>query len=346
MTRPVHEIGDLSDAALQAINAFRPEVDERFYTEPLSVEMPKYAARLGNAAITLAHAEDNLAGSFKWRGAFFGMQHLVENGADDILVPSAGNHARGAILAAKHFRRHLTVVVPVSAPPAKRSKLKELWPGGKLDLRVIGQEFNESLDWALEQSERHGREILHPFDDINVVSGQGTVIDDVLGKSPDTKHVVIPVGGGGLLAGAARRLKRLKREDITIHAIEAPGSNSLSKSLAKHEIQAAERPNPSYGGLAVRQIGRIAFHEAINYQNLHVHTASKDSLRRVIADYEQDRHEWLRTGIDSLEPTSLVAVAGLEKVLLTDPEGQITVIATGRNESLQPLPTESYSLPI
>lgn len=333
------------DEALAIIDAHRRTVDDHFSVETLETEFPTFARNLGSDAVYLAHAEDNEAGAFKWRGAFVGAHELANQGYDAMVVPSAGNHARGAILAGKALGMSVHVVVPHSAPPAKREQLAGLWPDPRLSVHTVGQSFDESLAWAFAHPQ-YGR-LLHPYDNPNVVAGQGTLVDDILDEHDDTQHIVVPVGGGGLLAGVLSRLQERDREDIHVHAVEAPGSNSLSLSLHHRERMAAEQPNARFGGSAVRFSGEHARREASSYPNFHLHTVDEDAVDDVIDDYQQDRKELLRRATPNLEPTSLVAVAGLTQVVRAFPDDKIVVVGTGKNDSLRPTNlTSSYRVPM
>jgi threonine dehydratase len=322
------------DEALAIIDAHRDTVDDHFSVDRLSDEFPRYARWLGHEGVYLAHAEDNLAGAFKWRGAFAGAQQLREQGSERLIVPSAGNHARGAILAAKALDMAVHVIVPTSAPPAKKEQLRELWESPKVSLHTVGRTFDDSLAWAYEHP-GYGT-LLHPYDNTYVAAGQGTLVDDILAVRSDTQHIVVPVGGGGLLGGVLGRLNELGRNDIRVHAVEAPGSNSLSSSMINGEVTAATQPNQRFGGSAVRYTGMHALHLCIGYSNLELHHVSEETIDIVIDDYQQDRTELLRHSTPNFEPTTLVAVAGLIEITADNPSEVITVVGTGQNDVLRP----------
>src|SRR5690606_5864078 len=129
---------------------------------------------------------------------------------------------------------------------------------------AYAKELSGNLDGAL----------LHPYDDEFVVAGQGTVADDLLLLRPDVTHLLVPVGGGGLKAGVLNRLQELGRDDIRVTAVQAPGSNSLGRSLLeaqngkknkKAEVFEAEAPNQLFGGSAVKFVGEHALQSALKY---------------------------------------------------------------------------------
>lgn len=333
------------DEALEIIDAHRKAVDEHFSVEQPEREFPTLSRQLGGSGVYVARAEDNLVGAFKWRGAFAGAYKLAEEGYETLVVPSAGNHARGAIVAARTLGLSVHVVVPTSAPPVKKELLGELWKGGKLSIHTVGQTFDESLEWA--KAHPDDGVLLHPYDDPNVARGQGTIVDDILTHRPDTQHIVVPVGGGGLLAGTLHRLTEQNRTDIHVHAVEALGSNSLSRSLRLEKNTQADTPNPRFGGSAVRYTGQEAYYEASLYSRLHLLSVDNATVDDLINDYQQDRVELLRQATPNLEPTSLVAVAGLSQIIKAYPNEVITVVGTGKNEVLRPLPSvRPYRVPM
>jgi Threonine dehydratase len=324
-----------SENALFIIDAYRDEFADVTTVSPIEMEFP-YLEVDGKNSIYVLETGDNVAGTFKWRGALMGASALQQAGHERLVVPSAGNHARGAILAAKALGMSIDVVVPRTAPSAKREGLRELWKDPSNRVHVAGETFDESLAYAYEFASIKGGALLHPYDNEHVIRGQGTIVDDMLREKHDIDHILLPVGGGGLLAGVLDRLRELGREDVYVTAVEAPGSNSLSKSHAEKKISIAEAPNQAYGGSAVRYIGRRALHSAMSYSNLEVVTANQSDIDYVIDTYQQSRSDLMRTDkyfVRAFEPTSLVAVAGLYRTAQQQYENTV-VIGTGHNAPL------------
>jgi threonine dehydratase len=332
-------IPSLGDEAIRIVDTYRATLQDHFRVDQLIDEFPDEAYYLNTDNVYLAHAEDNEAGTFKWRGALIGAAVLKCLGMESIVVPSAGNHLRGAVLAAKILDMNIHGVVPITAPASKRDGAKALWSNGKFKLHEIGTNFDDSLTWALEHPELGA--LLHPYDNTHVIAGQGTLVDDILAAKSDTQHIVMPVGGGGLVSGVLQRLHEHDREDILVHAIEAPGSNSLSRSFQANERMYANAPNKRYGGSAVRKIGEHTMRVCTTYGNLRVHSHVTEQLvDKVIGNYEWSRATLLRKETPHLEPTSMVAIAGLEAIVQEFPNDQIVVIGTGRNDSLHPVATD------
>ncbi|HEX6416817.1 MAG TPA: pyridoxal-phosphate dependent enzyme [Candidatus Saccharimonadales bacterium] len=328
------------EIARDIITAYRGEVQDYSRVEELEREFPTYARLLGSDAIFLMNAADNLAGAFKWRGAFVGAHALKEAGATGLITPSAGNALRGGALAAKAAGLEYHGVVPITAPLQKREGARALYDDPRFQLHVVGSSFDEALEWALEHPELG--KLLHPFNDPNVIAGQGTVADDILESAlgRDIRHIVAPTGGSGLVAGVLQRLAELSRTDITVHAAEAAGSNSLSLSLRAGRVVDAEAPNARYGGSAVRRIGDYTLSVCRDADNLRTLTVSDDEVDMLTESYEQDRYDLWRQDTPNFEPTTLVAVAALKQLVAKHPGEPMVVIGTGYNDSLWPsLPT-------
>jgi threonine dehydratase len=316
--------------ALQIVDSYRSRVGDTSRVEALEREFPAYAQLLGNTAVQLFRADLNKTGAFKWRGAIVGTTRLVEQGVEHILVPSAGNHARGAVWSASEFGVFVTPIVPTTAPKQKSEGLHELWDDPRLNIKIIGQSFNDSLTWAEQQTDG---KILHPFGEL-VIPGQGTVVDDILRLHPETKEIVLAIGGGGLAAGVLRRLEELGRTDIQVTAAEAEGSNSARKSLTAGELRPADAPNLRYGGSAVLTMGQHALDIIARSNNFTVLPVPEQDVDEVIRLYADDRRANNLEMHPNIEPTALVAVAALRKQIQ---HGDTVVIATGHNDALPKL---------
>ncbi|MBC7764245.1 pyridoxal-phosphate dependent enzyme [Microbacteriaceae bacterium] len=318
------------DEALSIIDAFRSTMDDRTVVEELDREFPYFAQYLELQGICLANLADNISGTFKWRGALVGALNLQETGATHLVAPSAGNHARGAVLAAKALGMKITVAVPSSAPHAKKEGIRELWNSSQLQIAVAGDTFDASLAWAKSQD----GELLHPYDDTYVMSGQGTVLDDILRLKPNTTDIVAPVGGGGLSAGMVRRSQELGREDIIFHLAEAPGSNSTSQSLRLGRLATADMPNQRFGGSAVKQVGNLPFEVLSQSHNVNMVEVSEHDINLLSELYLDGRRDLLRQNTPNFEPTSLVAVAAMKQLI--GKTGETVVLGTGRNDTVFP----------
>jgi threonine dehydratase len=327
------------DEAYGLIDKYREEMGEEFELRPLDTEFAFYMHRLGVNGLYLADAANNHAGTFKWRGALNKMAALQNEGIESVVVPSAGNHLRGAVMAAKVLGMQLHGVVPTSAPSTKKEGARELWgdePGFRL--HVVGDTFDDSLAHARENS--HLGELVHPFDDELVSEGQGTIVDDIIdaaiAQGVAIKHIVVALGGGGLATGVAKRAEE-RGLSLTVHAVEAEGSDSLSQSVKAGRIIAATKPNLRYGGSAVKHTGRRTLSAYRALPNMRLWQATDNEVRALVDDYEDEIHYRELDKFPSFvpfEPTTLVAIAGLAQIAREYPEEGIAVVGTGRNDSL------------
>lgn len=323
-----------SQEALTIVREHRSFVHDHFRLEALSREFPRLSYQLGKQGIYLTVASDNDAGTFKERGAIVKATRLKAEGVTSLIAPSAGNHARGSILAAKALGLDIHAVVPTTAPPAKKEGLRNLWDSPKLTIHTVGGSFDESLAWALTNPQ-YGA-LLHPYDDPWIVRGQGTLANDILEANGGIDHIVVPVGGGGLAAGIMQELNEMGRSDVIVHAVQAHGSDSLARSIEHGSSTHATKPNQRYGGSAVRTIGREGLAIFQRYSNFRITNVSDQAVEGVTMDYTQDRSDNDRQRTPNFEPTTLVALAGLYSISAAYPGENIAVVGTGYNAPLWP----------
>ena len=171
------------------------------------------------------------AGSFKVRGAYLRISRLSpEERAAGVVAASAGNHAQGVALAATTLGIRSTVFMPEGAPIPKEKATR----GYGADVRFHGRYLEDSLARAREFAAETGAVLIHPFDHVDIVAGQGTLGLEVLEQAPDVRTVLVPTGGGGLLAGVAIAVKAL-RPDVRVVGVQAEGAAAYPASLAAGE---------------------------------------------------------------------------------------------------------------
>jgi threonine dehydratase len=278
---------------------------------------------------------DNEAGSYKYRGAFSRTNRLVER-ADakgqprpPIITSSAGNAGIGVELAAREFELEGAVYVPTSIPEEKYQALLNAAAGTAMQVIKQGSVFSETYQIAKAAPGK----FIEPYDHPDVMAGQGTIVDDALEQAPDTTALVVPVGGGGLIGGVARRLQQLGREDIRVYGAEAPGSNGMSRSIQAGSVVEATAPSSYFGGLAVNQPGQHPFEVVRRSPNVSFVQTTMEGIRYTAANY-LELHE-IQSGV--LEPSTAVALEALRHLHLA---GQLKskdhalVLGTGRNENL------------
>lgn len=208
-------------------------------------------AEMAGRRIWLKRDDLQRTGSFKERGARHALLCLTEaERAGGVIAASAGNHALGLAYHGAQFGVRVTVVMPVHAPAVKIARCRSL--GAEVVLQ--GNSFEEALAAARDRAVATGATSIHPFDDVRVIAGQGTMALEILEQAPELDTIVVPVGGGGLLAGVATVVKTL-RPDVRVIAVEPEAAAGF---LAAHR---AGRPtrldtvNTLADGLAVSCVG-------------------------------------------------------------------------------------------
>lgn len=193
-------------------------------------------------------------GSFKIRGAYTRMVNLSDQEkADGVLAASAGNHAQGVALAARHLGIDATVYMPTTAAIPKVMATRSY--GAETILH--GLTIDDSLEEASRDSRRTGRPIIHPFDHPDIVKGQATLGLEIAEQVPEVRHVLVPTGGGGLLAGVSRAVRLALGDDVEMVGVQAKGAASYPESIARGEPVALEKMTTMADGIAVGRPGDV-----------------------------------------------------------------------------------------
>lgn len=240
--------------------------------------------------------------SFKIRGAYNKLAQLsAEELARGVVTASAGNHAQGLALAAKHLGVKATIVMPRTTPELKVQGVRSR--GGKVVLH--GDAFPEALAHSLKLVEEKGYTYIHPYDDPLVIAGQGTVAMEVLRQHQGhIDAIFVPVGGGGLIAGIAAYVKYL-RPEIKVIGVEPDDSNCLQQAMAAGERVVLPTVGLFADGVAVAQIGQHTFDICKDHVD-EVITVSTDEICAAIKDIYDDTRS-------ITEPAGALAVAGIKK---------------------------------
>ncbi len=194
-------------------------------------------------------------GSFKVRGAYNRMGDLsaAEKGAG-VVCASAGNHAQGVALAATWNRIPSTIVMPIDTPLIKVERTKGY--GGEVILH--GTSIEETFEKAAEIVRQRGITFIHPFDDLAVIAGQGTIGLELLSDCPDLRTVLVPIGGGGLISGIGTALKALN-PNIRVIGVQAAGANSAVLSLRGKKLVSVKNPRTIADGIRVKKMSDMTF---------------------------------------------------------------------------------------
>ena len=198
-------------------------------------------------------------GSFKIRGASNKIAALVERGeAQAVVASSAGNHAQGVACAARKFGIPATIVMPKSAPIAKVQATEGY--GAKVVL--AGDCYDDAYARACEICREEGAIFLHPYNDAEVIAGQGTLGMEILGDLPSVDVVIVPAGGGGLLAGVATAIKLLNPR-VKVYGVQAEGADAIARSFREKKLVTTESASTIADGIAVKAPGDLTV-ELIN----------------------------------------------------------------------------------
>lgn len=265
--------------------------------------LTKLSARLNNT-IYLKREDQQPVHSFKLRGAYNKLVSLTEQQCiHGVIAASAGNHAQGLALAASKLGIKATIVMPITTPDIKVDNVRRFGA----EVRLIGKSFNEAQLASIEFAREEQKTMIHPFDDADVIAGQGTVAKELLQQQPHADVVFVPVGGGGLLAGISVYLKQLKPE-IKVIGVEAEDSACLQAAIKAGKPVDLPQVGIFADGVAVKRIGTHTF-DLIKRFCDEVITVNSDEICASIKDiFEQTRV--------IAEPAGALSLAGLTKYCL------------------------------
>lgn len=218
-----------------------------------------------------------VTGSFKVRGAYYKISQLTEEErAKGVIACSAGNHAQGVALAATKMGIKSVVCMPDGAPIMKVESTKRL--GAEVEL--VKGAYDEAHDRAVEMQKETGMTFIHPYDDELVIAGQGTIGLEILDQLPDVEAVIVPVGGGGLLAGVAFAIKSL-RPNVKVYGVQAAGAASMYNAYHDHAYETLDRVDTFADGIAVKTPGETTFEMIEKYVD-DIYTVSEDEIAAAI----------------------------------------------------------------
>jgi len=260
--------------------------------------------------------------SFKLRGAFNRMFQLSdEEKARGVVAASAGNHAQGVAIAGQKLGIKTTIVMPKITPEIKIKGVKSY--GGNAVL--VGNNFDDAYAHAMELCEKEGLTFIHPFDDLDVIAGQGTIGMELLRQHPDPIDIVfVCVGGGGLLSGIASYIKYLSPSTKVI-GVEHEEAPSMTEAVKQGKLVELESIGTFADGAAVRQAGKNTF-DIVNTLVDEMITVTTDETCAAIKDVFEDTRTML-------EPAGALGVAGLKKYVTNHQikDQQLIAISSGAN---------------
>ncbi len=279
------------------------------------------SARLGNKVL-LKREDMQSVFSFKLRGAYNKMAQLApEILKKGVIAASAGNHAQGVALAAKKLGTKAIIVMPVTTPQVKIDAVRAR--EGQVELQ--GDTYDDACAYAKQLGADKGLTFIHPFDDPDVIAGQGTIGMEILRQYQQPIHAIfIAIGGGGLISGVAAYIKRL-RPQIKIIGVEPVDADAMSQSLAAGKRVRLSQVGLFADGVAVREVGEETFRLCQEYVDEIILVSTDDTCAAIKDVFEDTR--------SILEPAGALAIAGIKAYVEREniQDQTLVAIACGAN---------------
>ena len=230
------------------------EVVKRVTQETKLVYSEYFSSQSGNR-VYFKPENMQLTGAYKLRGAYYKISTLSEEERSrGLITASAGNHAQGVAYAAKAYGCKAVIVMPTTTPLMKVNRTKSY--GAEVVLG--GDVYDEACEKALSMAEEEGYTFIHPFDDLTVATGQGTIAMEIIKDLPLVDYILVPIGGGGLATGVST-LAKLLNPNIKVIGVEPAGANCMQVSLEKGEVTTLPGVNTIADGTAVKRPGEKIF---------------------------------------------------------------------------------------
>ena len=222
---------------------------------PTKLIYSDYFSNQTGAKVYLKPENMQFTGAYKLRGAYYKISTMSEEArAKGLITASAGNHAQGVAYAAKAYGCHATIVMPTTTPLIKVNRTK----GYGAEVILYGDVYDDACEYAYKLAEEKGYTFVHPFDDLDVATGQGTIAMEIVQELPTVDYILAPIGGGGLITGISTLAKMLNPK-IKVIGVEPAGAASMTAALEKGDVVQLDSANTIADGTAVKAVG---------YQNL------------------------------------------------------------------------------
>ncbi len=279
-----------------------------------------YSSITGNK-IYLKPENMQKTGAYKIRGAYYKISTLSDEDRNKgLITASAGNHAQGVAYAAKAYNTKAIIVMPTSTPLMKVNRTKAYGA----EVILYGEVYDEACNYALELAEEKGYTFIHPFDDLDVATGQGSIAMEIIKELPTVDIILVPIGGGGLATGVST-LAKLLNPKVKVIGVEPAGANCMQASLEKGEVVTLPTVNTIADGTAVKTPGSKIF------------PYIKENLDEIITIED---HELIGAFLDMLENhkmlaenSGLLTVAALKHLTVKDKK-VVSIISGGNMDMI------------
>jgi len=230
------------------------EVVKKVTMETKLVYSDYFSAQTGNK-VYLKPENMQFTGAYKLRGAYYKMSTLSEEERQKgLITASAGNHAQGVAYAAQCYHVKATIVMPTTTPLIKVNRTKSYGA----EVILYGDVYDEACTYAYQLAEEKGYTFVHPFDDLDVATGQGTIAMEIIKELPLVDYILVPIGGGGLATGVST-LAKLLNPKIQVIGVEPAGANCMQESVKAGKVTTLDSVNTIADGTAVKTPGTTIF---------------------------------------------------------------------------------------
>ncbi|MEG3257060.1 threonine ammonia-lyase IlvA [Streptococcus suis] len=297
------------------------------------LDYSRYLSEKYGATIYLKRENEQRVRSFKIRGAYYAISQLTDDEKSrGVVCASAGNHAQGVGYTCQEMQIPATIFMPITTPQQKIGQVK-FFGGDYVEIRLVGDTFDESAKAAQDYTQESGKTFIDPFDDENVQAGQGTVAYEILEEAEEQTisfdQILVPIGGGGLVAGVSVYLKEHAPE-IKIVGVEASGARSMKAAFDKGRPVKLDQIDKFADGIAVQKVGKSTYEVARKYVDRLI-GVDEGWISGTILDL------YSKLGIVA-EPAGAATIAALE-VVKDQIKGQtICCIISGGNNDINRMP--------
>lgn len=297
------------------------------------LDYSRYLSEKYGATIYLKRENEQRVRSFKIRGAYYAISQLTDDEKSrGVVCASAGNHAQGVAYTCQEMQIPATIFMPITTPQQKIGQVK-FFGGDYVEIRLVGDTFDESAKAAQDYTQESGKTFIDPFDDENVQAGQGTVAYEILEEAEEQTisfdQILVPIGGGGLVAGVSTYLKEHAPE-IKIVGVEASGARSMKAAFDKGRPVKLDQIDKFADGIAVQKVGKSTYEVARKYVDRLI-GVDEGWISGTILDL------YSKLGIVA-EPAGAATIAALE-VVKDQIKGQtICCIISGGNNDINRMP--------